>query len=298
MSLEVLRQHNDGFLKSIGHKQPETIGTYQRALREFMRWFSMDSEFSFEIVDVERYKEYLITTRGLSGVSISTYLTAVRRFCQYLTTVGILLINPAFYVNGNKRPVVHSRGTLSELEVVQLFDSIDRGSALGARDYAIVQLMIGCALSEIEIIRANVGDVKSINGKPVLFVQGKGKRAKEDAVLLPGEVKDGIDVYLARRNSIVAQAPLFMSDGNRTRGMRMTTRGVRTRVNEYLEIAGIRKGRLGTVTPYSLRHTAALMMADSGASAEEIRQRMRLGSIGTAMMYIDHRNKLREKQAT
>ncbi len=72
----------------------------------------------------------------------------------------------------------------------------------------------------------------------------------------------------------------------------MTTRGVRDRVNASLTAAGVKQGKLRRVTPYSLRHTAALLMARNGATADEIRRRMRLGSNATAQLYLqyDHTN--------
>jgi integrase len=67
----------------------------------------------------------------------------------------------------------------------------------------------------------------------------------------------------------------------------MTTRGVRDRVNIYLELAGIKRGPTRRITPYSLRHTAATLMASQGATADEIRKRLRLGSVATALLYIN-----------
>jgi site-specific recombinase XerC len=157
------------------------------------------------------------------------------------------------------------------------------------RDYAFIKLMIGCALSEIEIVRADVGDLRSDDGCPGLVVQGKGCIAKDARVDLPADVVECIAIYLAVRGDVAPSDPLFTSAGNRTRGMRMTTRGVRDRVNSYLESTGIKQGRLRKITPYSLRHTAAAIMAEHGATADEIRRRLRLGSLATAMLYLHHK---------
>ena len=93
--------------------------------------------------------------------------------------------------------------------------------------------------------------------------------------------------YFTKTQHLLGIDPLFASAGNRTRGERMTTRGVRERVNHYLEVAGVKKGRLRQITPYSLRHTAAVLMAEAGATADEIRDRMRLGSVMTALLYMN-----------
>jgi integrase/recombinase XerC/integrase/recombinase XerD len=292
MSLDDLRRHYDGFLVSMNDKRPETKGTYKRALREFVRWFPGEDNFKFQVSDVERYKSYLSEIKHLSDVSVSTYLTALRRFCEYLVSAGVLITNPARHVDGNKRPASHSREALSQADVHRLLDSVDKMDSRGLRDYAVIELMLRCALSEIELIRADVADLQSRDGKSVLFVQGKGRTEKDEFVVLEGDLRNVIDQYVITRTDLSPQAPLFASAGNRTKGQRMTTRGIRARVNFYLESAGIKRGRLRKLTPFSLRHTAALMMVDAGATAEEIRKRLRLGSIATAMLYVNYKNSL------
>jgi integrase/recombinase XerC len=279
------------FLQKLSEKRSETRGTYLRALRQFVQWYESDGCCEFEVTDLQRYKEYLSVRRKLSPVSVSTYLTAVRRFCQYLVEEGFLRRNPAHEVGGNKRPGSHSRATLPRADVQKLLDCIERTDERGKRDYAVVRLMLDCALSEIEIVRADVGDFTVDDTGARLVVQGKGRNEKDQVVSLTADAAGAIREYLSVYNSVEASLPLFRSAGNRTRGLRMTTRGVRDRVNGYLERSGIKQGRKRFITPYSLRHTAAALMADSGASLDEIRQRMRLGTNATAMLYMSPKAK-------
>ena len=274
--------------------RPETRGTYGRALREFVRWYPGKRGGRITTADVVRYKRHLTTVRRLSAVSVSTYLTALRRFCDYLVRRRVIGENPALLVGGNSRPRLHSRSALTQAEVEVLLSVVDRSDERGLRDFAFIRLMLGCALSEIEIIRADAGDrVQSPEGAK-LRVQGKGRLRKDQAVLLAPDAAAALDAYLALRPGIGPEDPLFASAGNRTRGKRMTTRGVRDRVSHYLVRAGLKGDGGRRVTPYSLRHTAAILMAESGASADEIRDRMRLGSVATAMLYI---NQLKEQLA-
>ncbi len=277
------------YLSCVAHlkgKRPETRGTYSRALREFVRWFVSDGEVRFSVADIERYKRHLTIRRKLSPVSVSTYLTAVRRFCEFLFSRGILGENPARSVCGNERPRSHSRDTLTPEEVERLLRSVERVDERGKRDLAMINLMIGCGLSEIEIIRADIRDLRTTGGQAALLVQGKGHTVKDELVFLPEEVRTTLQEYLNLRRVADPGDPLFASAGNRTRGERMTTRGVRDRVNACLERAGIRGPAGRRITPYSLRHTAAALMARGGASAEELQKRMRLGSLATARLYL------------
>jgi site-specific recombinase XerD len=70
----------------------------------------------------------------------------------------------------------------------------------------------------------------------------------------------------------------------------MTTRAIRDRVNLYLREAGIRRGSDDSaVAAYSLRLTAALLLREEGATTEEIRKRLRLGTMTTARIYLNAR---------
>jgi len=276
----------EGFLKELRRSKPETRGTYERSLHEFIRWFPADQKFLFRVEDVERYKYYLTKKVRLSPVSVSTYLTALRRLCDYLVQLKVIERNPAKEVKGNKRPQQHSRETISAQDVQAIFQSIDRNDERGFRDFAIIKTMVGCGLSEIELIRANIGDLKMVSSTMVFNVQGKGKTTKETTVILPNDVKDALQGYLAFRKDADDNEPLIMSAGNRTRGKRMTTRGIRQRVNMYLEKAGVKNGKSRRITAFSLRHTAATMMAQNGATLEELQSKFRIGTAGTAMMYI------------
>ncbi len=78
-------------------------------------------------------------------------------------------------VGGNRRPSSHSREVLTYRDVHALLSAIDRSSEIGLRDYTIITLMLGCGLSEIEVVRADVGDIKEVDGESSIAVQGKGK---------------------------------------------------------------------------------------------------------------------------
>jgi integrase/recombinase XerC len=289
-----LAKQYDGFLKSLRLMRPETRGTYGRALREFVRWYAREGPSRITTAKVERYKRHLTSGKRLSAVSVSTYLTALRRFCDYLVRRNLMRENPALSVGGNSRPRLHSRAALTPAEVDILLSVVGRSDERGLRDYAFIQLMLGCALSEIEIVRADAGDLIGGPDGVTLRVQGKGRVRKDQTVHLAPDVASALDAYLAQRPGLAPADPLFASAGNRTRGKRMTTRGVRDRVSHYLVRAGLKGIGQRRISPFSLRHTAALLMAERGASADEIRERMRLGSVATAMLYI---NQSREQRA-
>ncbi|MEP7219240.1 MAG: tyrosine-type recombinase/integrase [Bacteroidota bacterium] len=296
LTLKELVDHYEGFLKECERKSPETRGTYQRALRDFIKWFPIDKRFQFRVRDVERYKRHLVEKKKLQNVSVATYMTALRRFVQYLIDIKLLDANPAKRVVGGRRPSRHSRTFLSYEELELLLTSVDRTSVQGTRDFAIIWSMLGCALSEHECLLADVGDIRQLaTGEWVMNVQGKGRKSKDEVASIPVEMHEALDDYLNRRfgsEARVETAPLFASMSNRTQGGRMTSRGIREAVNRWLKSSGVKGDRDRRLTPFSLRHTAGLILVDNGATIEEVMRRMRIEWQPTAQLYFKIRGKL------
>lgn len=266
----------------------DTRGTYDRSLREFIRWQRDAGDFRFRREDVERYKRYLVAGKRLSPVSVSTYLTALRAFCRFLVARGVLAYNPAAEVEGVPSPRHHRRASLTPDELTRLFETLSVENEIASRNCAIIMLMVECGLSEAEIVRLNVGDYVKDGARRILAVQGKGKTSKDDRIVVTVAPAQALERYIAwlSKNSgdeLDVASPLFVSVGPHSRGARLTTRTVCDMVNRHLRMAGIKRHN---VTPISLRHTAGRRMADAGASPDEIRARMRLGTVQTAMLYL------------
>lgn len=278
---ELAKRLQDFRREYLREKSPDTVGTYTRALREFERWFAgqVDS-FSFSEDGVEAYKTYLETTRSLKKPSVSTYLTALRRFCQYLVDIGLMDKNPALAVKvlDNPRPEEHSRAVLAEADIRQLLQVLDDTTLLGKRDQAIVYLMLYAGLSEIEVIRADVRDIARMLDGTFLRVQGKGQAYKKQEALLPPPVIEKIDRYLEARGSVQPEHPLFVSHGHRSNGQRLNTRSVRSRISQYLAAANLPTKSDGKkVSPHSLTYTAPFIWLKD-MDIEEVMARMRHGT--------------------
>ncbi len=277
------------FINSLNRRQT-TKDTYRKALMEYSKWLGNTSPIGLTSNDIQRYKDY-ITSKDLSTSSISAYLTAVRRLYDYLEGSGKITENPAKKIKGGSRPKKHSTKPISRSDVKKLFDSIDTTSPLGLRDGAILNLMLRCGLSEIEIVRADVGDIKARKNETIIYVQGKNKDRKDEYAVIPPEVAKELENYLAQRESSEPCEPLFWGVGNRAIGERITTRAIRARISHYFEkLEFSKKG----ITPYSLRHTAALLAIESGASVAEVMKMLRVKTVDTALIYFEEAKEFKE----
>lgn len=284
MTVSELEKRVQDFLREyLKDKSKETVGTYRRSLNEFLRWFAVEkTRFQFTVEGIEAYKTYLMEEKGLHQVSVSTYLTAIRRLCQYFVDIGLLNENPARSVKGNRRPASHSRSVLTQVEVQQLGEHLDTATQIGKRDQAIIYMMLYSGLSEVEITRADLQDLEQTLMGWYLRVQGKGRTVKDQQVPIDPPVMDKIRLYLDTRGRIRPEHPLVVSHGHRSEGKRLNTRSVRSRINTYLKAARIKRPG---ISPHSLTHTAALIWLNAGMSIDEVRQRMRHGTLDTTMIY-------------
>lgn len=280
----------NGFIDSL-RRRDTTKETYRKALREYAKWLGQTDPSVLTSNDIQGYKDYIISKR-LSPTSMSAYLTAVRRFYDYLVSAGKITENPARKVKGAPRPRRHLTDPVSRRDVAKMFKAIDTSTPLGLRDEAILNLMVRAGLSEIEIVRSDLRDLKSRTGHSVIYVQGKSKDTKDDYVALSPPVEESLRRYIEERGVSRPEEPLFWGIGNRAVKERITTRGVRARINHYFELSGIKKKG---ISPSSLRHTAAMLAIEEGATVSEIKQMLRLRTTESALQYFEEAKELMRK---
>jgi len=268
---------------------PSSRESYRKGLKRFLEWLKGQGVTNPSRETILSYKESLIN-EGLSSFSISAYIVAVRKFFNWLeATRG--LPNIAKGIKGAKRVRGFRKDPLTIEQVRELLDSIDKSSIRGLRDYALINLLIRTGLRTIEIIRANVDDIRQEGGEALFYIQGKGRDEKDEFVLLTGETLKPIYEYLKARRSAKAGEPLFSSLSNRNSGERLTTRTVRRIVKQRLRTIGIESDRL---TAHSLRHTAITLSLKAGATIQEAQALARHTNINTTLIYAQNIDRIKQ----
>lgn len=259
----------------------KTRETYTRNLRAWRAY--LDSEGIEETVatreTVLAYRAHM-QAEGKSAATINAYLTAVRAFYSWLEAKRVYP-NIAAGVKGQRRNANSPKEALTKEQAASLLDK-DPETIEGLRNLAIISLMLRRGLRTVEITRANIGDLRQINGEAVLCVQGKGYSDKGDFVILNNACLKPVYSYLEARGETDDNAPLFAGIGNRNKGGRMTTRTVSRIAKEAMRNEGISSARL---TAHSLRHTAVTFALLGGATVQEAQVMARHASISTTMIY-------------
>lgn len=165
---------------------------------------------------------------------------------------------------------------------------IQRNDEQGKRLYAMYLLAVNAGLRTIEISRANVRDLETINGVSFIYIWGKGHSEADRRKPIAKEVKEALDDYLASRTDRPkANSPLFVSTGNRSKGKRIATTTISTMLKQAMKDAGIDSER---ITAHSLRHTAGTaIMEVTGDNIYLAQTYMRHASPVTTEIYT-HRN--------
>ena len=281
--LDGLIQH---FLLSQDIK-PSSKGAYRRGLRQFMLWLGQSGAPKPTRQTVLAYKA-LLGGRGLSALTISNYLVAVRRFFEWAEGMK-LYPNIAKGIKGARRPRGFRKDPLTVAQAKELLCSINRPTLLGKRDFVLINLLIRTGIRTIEAVRADVGDIRQEGGEAVLWVQGKGSDSKDEFVLLTEKTLRPINEYLDERGKIAESDPLFPSLSDMNLGQRLTTRSVSRIVKSYLRKIGLNSNRL---TAHSLRHTAITLCLQGGATIQEAQALGRHANINTTLIYAHNIDRL------
>lgn len=277
--------------------KPTTKAGYERAFRQFVAFLN-EAGRKVETAtraDITAYRDCLL--RDHKAGTVQAYLTPVRTFYKWTAAAG-LYPNITEGVRPPKRSKGFAKDCLTKEQAKEVLGGLQaRESLAAARDYALVNLLMRAGLRTVEAQRADVGDLRTVGVKRVLFVQGKGHDDKDEYVVLTPEAAAPLDHYLSMRKGESESAPLFAATGNRNKGGRMTTRSMSRICKEAFREAGIDSDR---ITAHSLRHTAVTAALLGGATVQEAQAMARHANINTTMIYshnIDRLNNPAEEKA-
>lgn len=266
-----------------------TMKTYQVGLKRFYSQVSSEGVNQVDSKVIQKWKAEL-QKRGAKPNTVNTWLAGVRRFFGWATGEGFLIVNPALAVKGAKRKKAgktHLRDNLTDREVRRVLAQPDRNTIQGKRDYCILSIKAYCALRDIEIHRADIEDISTVKGLPVLRVQGKGSSEKNEvAVIYHPSAQDAIYEWLAVRGK--RPGALFISLSDRSRGGRLGLPAIRHLVMGYYRKAGIIDPRK---TSHSLRHSAISKVCNKGGIIKA-REVARHTNIQTTYNYFHEEDRL------
>lgn len=255
---------------------PITIRAYRNGIRQFFKYLAIKGISEPDNDTISDYKKHMLTDEHKSAATVNLYLVALRAFFKWTAERG-LYRDITGNVKGKKIDRNFKKDCLSIDQAKAILEQ-----ELSPRDRAIFELAITCGLRTCEICRADVGDLRTIGSKTVLFVQGKGCESKSEKVAVPSHVERDIRKYLATREYSGDDEPLFSTTANRNRNGRLTTKTVSQLIKHIMVNAGYKSKRL---TAHSLRHTAVTLALEAGHSIQEVSAFARHRDLSTTLIY-------------
>ena len=226
--------------------------------------------------DVVRFVQRQAPRLHLKRAKLLT--TALRSFLHYARYRGEVTCDLAAAVPTVANWSMSSipRAILADA-VRRLLASINRRTAMGRRDYAILLLLARLGLRAGEVVRLKLEDIDWHAGS--ITVQGKGDQ--RSALPLPADVGSAIAVYLRRGRPRCRSRHVFLRTIAPIRGLRGPAT-IACVVERNLARAGIQAPTNGA---HQFRHALATEMLHHGASLAEIGEVLRHRNPETTKIY-------------
>ncbi len=221
---------------------------------------------------IERYMAWLYE-HGREKTSQARILSGIRSFFNYLLLAGDLESSPAEFIEtpkfGRSLPDI-----LSTEEIDRIIAAVDRSTAKGRRDSAMLEVLYSCGLRVSELTSLRLGDL--FFGEGYIRVTGKGD--KQRLVPVSAVARDKIQCYLDERPRKFAGADtLFLNN----RGKALSRVMVFTIIRDAAHRAGIDK----TISPHTFRHSFATHLLEGGAGIRQVQEMLGHESIVTTEIY-------------
>jgi site-specific recombinase XerD len=221
--------------------------------------------------------------RNLSASTINVKLSAVRKLVTEAKRAGIVSAEEAAQMTDV--PNVRQQGTrlgnwLTKDQAKELLAVPDRSSMKGKRDYAILALLVGCALRRNELAMLQVETIQLREGRWVLAdLCGKGRRIRTVAV--PMWVKQGINAWMTAAGIKEGRLLRRVTKAGKPKGAGLSDWAVWSVVEQAAKVIGIEG-----FGAHDLRRTCARLCRKAGGDLEQIKFLLGHSSIQTTERYL------------
>jgi integrase/recombinase XerD len=252
--LSFLRQQG---ISRINEATPAIIETYQRHI------FSLTSKQ---------------TKKKLTARTIFTRLNVIKKYFQYLTAHGHLLIDPAGNISLPAIPDSLPKNILQEEELKLLLSQPNVKTNIGLRDQAILELFYSTGIRRQELINLNLYDIDLTQR---IIRINKGKRQKDRVIPIGKVASLSLARYLNQVRSQWSRSSLESALFITSQGHRLKPQTLNYTVKKYAcKLYPDKK-----VSCHSLRHSCATHLLNGGASLRVIQELLGHSSLNSTQVY-------------
>jgi integrase/recombinase XerD len=268
----------------------ETRRAYRRAVVDFFQFVGGKHPTEVVPADVLSWRDHLRHSRKRAA-TVSFKLSVIRSFFEYLKAGGVIPLNPAStkLVTPPELPTEPAGRALTSKEVRHLLMGPDREKPEGARDYALMLVMLRLSMRVAEVCSLRASSMKWSHGRWTLRCKVKGGR--EEIWPLPKDVKQAIDEYLkldaGRRATLHSDVDAFLFQPHLNYRTLVFDKALSTRMVQNIVAKWGRFTGVGDVSPHDLRRTAITRALEMGQTYRQVQMMSKHKDPKTVMRY-DH----------
>lgn len=259
---------------------PESKRAYRRALVDFQQWFINAGWPALTKAAIQRYAAELYQN-GMTPQNINLRLSAIRRLAAEAGDNGLLdptAANGIARVKGVRAEGRKTGNWLTREQAERLLSMPPADTRKGARDRALLAVLIGCGLRREEAARLTFEHIQQREARWVI-IDLVGKRNKTRSVPMPAWCKAAIDRWALAAGLTGGRIFYSVSRGDNLREP-LTADGVAAVCREY-------SSRLGVpFSPHDLRRTFAKLARKGGAELTQIQLSLGHSSAAVTQRYI------------
>ncbi|HSL26807.1 MAG TPA: site-specific tyrosine recombinase [Acidimicrobiia bacterium] len=251
---------------------PHTVAAYRRDLDQYLAFLGgRDPDPSA----LDRFVAHL-HGRGLAATSVARKMAAVKGLYRFLLAEGLATADPTRLLEAPRRPDQFPKA-LPVDTAIALMEAPDPASVAGRRDRALLEFLYATGARVSEAVGLDLPDLDL--EEKVAIVTGKGDRQRlvpigQAAVAaLAGWLPDRL--RLARPGAADA---IFLN----MRGGRLTRQSAFRIVRQHAARIGLDPA---SVSPHTLRHSAATHMVEGGADLRSVQVMLGHAKISTTQVY-------------
>ena len=299
------KRYLDAFLAE--QNTNNTRRSYENQIRLFFTWAGKDLD-EIEGQDILSYRDHLRNEKHHKDSTIWNKFVAINRFFKFVERENRKFKNPLIFKGLKLIFPKKDKGyysVMSAAESERMFRQIDKSTAIGKRDYAmlLVILVYGLRANEVAGIRHKNIERERIKGQQKVWIvdrKGRFQNRPKTAIILNGRALRAFDDWMAAVNrqgvTTDGDMPLFLPfvyDRNHQeltirrdrKHQPLSVKAVENVVKKYLAKAKITRSE-ATLSPHALRHTAFTMLAQEGVKLQDIQKLAGHQDINTTMIYV------------
>lgn len=255
-----------------------TLAAYRRDLASYVASVGGDQPGP---EDVDRFAGKLAEA-GMASATIARKLAVVSGFHRHLVKEGKAATDPTRLLETPSRPDPFPRA-LGVAEAIALVEAPTTSTVGGRRDRALLEFLYGTGARVSEAVNLTLSSLDLVDR--LAIVTGKGDRQRQ--VPLGGAAVEALGDWLIDRMELSSAAIRpSLSDRDAVflnlRGKRLSRQSAFRIVRKHAEAIGLDPA---TVSPHTLRHSAATHMVEAGADLRSVQVMLGHAKISTTQVY-------------